>query len=353
MDAEILRIINVNINRAHKALRVIEDYARFVLDDADGAGAAKRCRHELRTVSDTLGAEALLAARDIVSNVGRDVKTTAELQRGSTEEVVQAAFVRASEAALRSANTANSSHQSRPVRPKTSATGSTSSNSASCCVALRRRLRDTRLCVLVTEALCRRPWLQTVAAAIHGGAGCIQLREKQLEDGELLRRARELRKLTAEHDVLLAINDRPDIAKLARADIVHVGQEDLSVREIRRIAGASILVGKSTHTVAQFEAAVAEEPDYLAVGPMFQSETKSQEHIAGPQMLAAVRTRTELPLVAIGGITAASVAQVIAVGANSVAVCAAVIAAEDVEAAAHAIHQGATRRTAPGDDSTR
>lgn len=353
MDAEILRIIDVNINRAREALRVVEDYARFVLDDPDAAGTSKRCRHELRTISDALGADALLAARDIVSDVGRHVKTTAESQRGSTEDVVQAAFSRVSEAAralgeygkLLSPVAASAGENLRyrvyELEQRIVLRGT-----------LRRRLRDTRLHVLVTEALCRRPWLETVAAAIRGGAGCIQLREKQLDDGELLRRARELRALTAEHDVLLAINDRPDIAKLARADIVHVGQEDLSVREIRRIGGASILVGKSTHTVAQFEAAVVEEPEYLAVGPMFQSETKSQEHIPGPQMLAAVRTRTELPLVAIGGITAASVAQVTAAGADSVAVCAPVITAEDVEAAARAIRQGVTRSTAPSDDST-
>jgi thiamine-phosphate pyrophosphorylase len=205
---------------------------------------------------------------------------------------------------------------------------------------LRQRLRGARLYVLLTEALCRGPWLEVAAAALRGGAGCIQLREKQLDGGELLRRAQALRRLTAEHGALLAINDRPDIARLADADIVHVGQDDLSVHAVRRIAGAKILVGKSTHTAAQFDAALAEEPDYLAVGPMFQSGTKPQAHIAGMETLAAVRERTTLPLVAIGGITAENAGEVFRAGANCIAVCNAVIAARDVEAAARAMAAG-------------
>jgi thiamine-phosphate pyrophosphorylase len=137
-------------------------------------------------------------------------------------------------------------------------------------------LRAVRLYVLVTAALCRRDWLETAAAAVRGGAGCVQLREKGLGDAELVERARRLRALTREHNALLAVNDRPDIARLAAADIVHVGQDDLAVGEVRRIAGTGILVGKSTHTVAQLEAALAEEPDYVAVGPMYQSATKPQ-----------------------------------------------------------------------------
>ncbi len=341
MEAEVLRILDVNLNRAREGLRVIEDYVRFVADDADAAGAVKRCRHDVRAIVAALGGDTLLAARDIVSDVGRDVKTAEELRRESVEDVVRAAFGRVSEAAralgeygkLGSPEAATASETLRyrvyELEQRVVLRGT-----------LRRRFRDVCLYVLVTEAMCGRPWLETIAAAIRGGAGCVQLREKQLDDGELLRRAQQLRELTLSHGVLLAINDRPDIAKLARADIVHVGQDDLPVREARRIAGAGILVGKSTHTLEQFDAALAEEPDYLAVGPMFPSGTKPQPHMAGPATLAAVRGRTELPLVAIGGITAAKVSQVIAAGARCIAVSAAVISADDPEAAARAIRAG-------------
>lgn len=338
MDSPILRIIDVNVNRAREALRVIEDYARFALDDVDAATAVKQCRHELRGIIAAVGADKLLAARDISGDVGRDVKTPTELERSSTEEVVRAAFGRLSEATRAigeygkvisdAAATAAEAlrYRTYELEQRVVLRG-----------PLRRRFRGVRLYVLLTEALCRRPWLETAEAALRGGAGCLQLREKDLPDGALLWRARQLRELTARHGVLLAINNRPDIARLAHADIVHVGPDDLSVKDARRIAGASILVGKSTHTIAQFEAALAEEPDYLAVGPMFPSETKPQEHIAGPETLAAARALTELPLVAIGGITPENAARVRAAGANCVAACAAVISADDVEAAARAV----------------
>lgn len=338
MEADVLRILDVNVNRTREALRVVEDYARFALDDADAASAVKRGRHALRDIVAALGADALLTARDIVGDVGRDVKTPTELRRDTTEDVVRAAFARLTEAArglgeygkIVSPAAAAAAEQLRyrvyELEQRVVLRGT-----------LRRRFRDVRLYVLLTEALCRRPWLETAAAVVRGGAGCLQLREKGLTDREWLDRARRLRELTREHGVLLAVNDRPDIARLAGADVVHVGQDDVSVREVRHVAGAAVLVGKSTHTPAQFDAALAEEPDYLAVGPMFASETKPQAHIAGPETLAAVRPTTELPLVAIGGITATNVARVFAAGATCVAACAAVISADDPAAAARTI----------------
>lgn len=343
MESDCLRILDVNINRSREALRVIEDYARFTLDDADAAGALKRCRHELRALVATLGHDALLAARDIQGDVGREVKTAGELRRDSLEDVVRAAFGRLSEA------TRALCEYAKPISPPAAAAAEALRYEVYALEQrvvlrgdLRRRFREVRLYVLLTEALCRGNWLETARAALRGGADCLQLREKTLPDQELLARARRLCDLTHEFNALLAINDRPDIARLAGADVIHVGQDDLSVREIRHVAGARPLVGKSTHTLEQFTAALAENPDYLAVGPMFPSPTKPQDHIAGLATLAAVRPRTALPLVAIGGITADNAAQVFAAGASAVAVCGDIIAADDVEAAAREIRAAAS-----------
>jgi len=338
VDPAVMRILDANLNRGREALRVIEEYTRFALDDADAAERAKTCRHQLREFVEAAGPNALLAARDIVGDVGRDVKTAAELQRASAEDVVRAAFARLSEAArvlgeygkLVSPPAANVAeqlrYQSYELEQRVVLRGS-----------LRAKFRTVRLYVILTEALCRGGWLETAEAVIRGGAGCLQLREKDLPDAELLRRARQLRELTARRDVLLFINDRPDVAKLARADGVHVGQDDLPVHEARRIAGGNVLVGKSTHTLEQFEAAVAQDPDYIAVGPMFPSPTKPQDHIAGPQTLAEAAKRTQIPLVGIGGITPANAAAIIQAGASSICACSAVIGADNVEAAARSI----------------
>jgi thiamine-phosphate pyrophosphorylase len=338
LDAAVLRILDVNINRAREALRVIEDYARLALDDADAAAAVKRCRHRLQEIAVGLGPDELLAARNILSDVGRDTKTPAELQRQTPESVIRAAFGRLAEAARSLGEYAKL--ESAPAAALAEAlryAGYELEQRIILRGALRARFRAVRLYVLLTENLCRRDWLKTAEAAIDGGTGCLQLREPHLPDAELLARARKLRELTIRRGVLLAINNRPDVARLARADMVHVGQDDLAVGDARRIAGAALLVGKSTHTLEQFEAALAEKPDYLAVGPMFQSGTKPQPHVAGPRALTEAARKTELPLVAIGGITTENAGAIITAGASCVAVCAAVIQATDPQAAARSI----------------
>jgi thiamine-phosphate pyrophosphorylase len=335
VESAVVRILDANLNRAREALRVVEDHARFVLDDADAAERVKIVRHRLRRIVDAVGADELLTARDIVSDVGRDVKTAGELRRGSAEDVVRAAFARLTEAArvlgeygkLVTPAAAEAAEKLRyetyELEQRVVLRGT-----------LRARLQQVGLYVILTEALCARGWYETAEAVLRGGAGGLQLREKNLGDAQMLARARRLRDLTTQYEALLVINDRPDIARLSGADGVHVGQDDLPVADARRIAGANILVGKSTHTLEQFDAAAAEEPDYLAIGPMFASTTKPQDHIAGSRTLAAVAGKTQLPLIGIGGITAENVAQVMEGGATCVCVCSAVIGADDAEGAA-------------------
>ncbi len=198
-----------------------------------------------------------------------------------------------------------------------------------------------KLYVLLTESLCRGDWYETAEAALAGGAGAIQLREKQLADIELLDRARRIRELCQRHEALLIVNDRPDVALAAGAHGVHLGQDDLSVSEARRILGAKCIIGVSTHTVEQAEAALTDMPDYVAVGPMFASRTKPQDHIAGPETLAGVRRLTSLPLVAIGGITLENAVQ--CAPADALAVCSTVIGADDVASATRELLQAWVR----------
>lgn len=342
-----LRILDANLNRAREALRVIEDYARFILDDAPFAARAKNLRHALRPIIARLGPQLLLAARDSESDVGREVRTTSEQSRDAPLDVARAAFGRLSEAARSIAEFG------KLVGPDvTEAAERIRFQSYELQSALelrgeaRRRLRAGGLYVIVTESLCRGPWLDTAAAALRGGAAMLQLREKSLTDADLLARARSLRTLTREAGALLVINDRPDIARLAGADGVHVGQDDLPVADVRRIAGPALLVGRSTHTRAQIKAAAREEPDYVAVGPMFPTTTKPQEHIAGVETLRFAAGAITAPLVAIGGIDPPRAAGIRAAGAAWICVCSAIISAPDPEAAARAVLE-AIRRAAP------
>lgn len=353
MDAAIARILDANLNRAAEALRVMEEHARFGLDDAGLSESLKALRHRLADLRRRLPHDALLSARDIAADVGRTLSAEGERRRADAEDVTRAAARRAAEA-LRCleeyAKTLDAELAARfeEIRYETYAV----EQRLLCGAARRRALRDARLHVLLTESLCRRPWLETARAALSAGAGVLQLREKSLPDRELLARARQLRDATRAAQALLIVNDRPDIARLADADGVHVGQHDLPVAEARRIVGRDRLVGVSTHSIEQVHAALATGPDYVAAGPMFESSTKRGAAPAGPELLAAAArlvradpATADTPLVAIGGISRENVERVVAAGGRCVAVCAGVIGADDPAGATRALLEHCVARS--------
>jgi thiamine-phosphate pyrophosphorylase len=175
---------------------------------------------------------------------------------------------------------------------------------------------------------------QVVAAAVRGGCRVIQVRAKAATDGALLALAREAVAAARAEGGRLLVNDRPDVAVLAAADGVHLGQEDLRPRDARSVLPPRALVGLSTHDEAQVEAAAGEPVDYVAIGPVFPTRTKSDSRPAiGLAGVRAARVRTRLPLVAIGGITADNAQAVIEAGADGIAVVSAVLADADVAAA--------------------
>src|SRR5205823_3474493 len=179
---------------------------------------------------------------------------------------------------------------------------------------------DARLYVLVTAARCALGLGRTIREAAEGGAQVIQLREKNLSDRALLARAREVRHLTRAAGVLFIMNDRPDIARLAEADGVHVGQDELSVRDVRRIVGPEALVGVSAHNLEQLQQAILDGASYVGVGPTFPSGTKEFAAFAGLDFVHQAAAETSLPAFVIGGITLQTIGQAVAAGARRVAV---------------------------------
>jgi thiamine-phosphate pyrophosphorylase len=177
----------------------------------------------------------------------------------------------------------------------------------------------------------------------------LQLREKNMESGELLRRAKILAAMCKERDVLLIINDRPDIAVLSDADGVHVGQGDLPAIEARKIVGAEKIVGVSTHELQQARQAVLDGADYIGIGPIFRSSTKPRdwENIPGLNYAKEVAGTIQIPAVAIAGINADNVSEVLTCGIGRIAVTAAVTGAENVEAATRELKRIVTRASGP------
>ncbi len=343
-STETYRILDAAANRASEGLRVVEDYARFGLNDAHLSRLLKECRHELAATLSSLSVKQRLAARDTLGDVGTSISTPSEYQRGSTSDVACASFKRVQEA-LRTLE-----EFSKLLGDDSCSTGATRSPArrfeqlryrlytAEKAVLRTRfsrdRLLDQRLYLLVTASACRSGCELVVRAALSAGVKLIQMREKSLPDRELVTHARRLRAWMSDADALFIVNDRPDIAVLAEADGVHLGQGELSVSDSRRIVGPDRLIGVSTHNIEQARQAVLDGADYLGVGPTFPSGTKSFESFAGLDFIRQLAAEITLPWFAIGGIEANNIGMVMDAGASRIAVSGAILTATDPHAAA-------------------
>jgi thiamine-phosphate pyrophosphorylase len=329
------RILDAGANRAREALRVIEDYCRFTLDDRFLSRELKQLRHDLTETFACFPASLLLEARETLRDVGTCTSTAGEQQRSSLQAVVRANWKRLQEA-LRSLEEYGKVHRAdlgRAVeqlryRSYTLERATLLGSDA------RQRLADARLYVLVTGALCTAALDWTIQEAAAGGANIIQLREKELPDGALLERARRVRDCTRKAHVLFIMNDRPDLARLAEADGVHLGQEELSVKDARRIVGPDALIGVSTHNLDQVRQAVLDGASYLGIGPVFASDTKDFTEFPGLEFIRLAAAETSLPAFAIGGVNHDTITAAVTAGARRVAVSQAICQAEDPRAAA-------------------
>jgi thiamine-phosphate pyrophosphorylase len=339
MNGPVLRLLDANANRAREGLRVVEDYARFVLDDRELSTALKELRHAFATILKPTLADAILH-RDTPGDVGTGITTQAERQREDVADVVTAAGKRTGEA-LRSIEeylkTVSAADAGRIEQLRYRFYDIEQRVSRTLCPA--NRIAEVRLYVLITERCCRRPWLEAAEEALIGGADCLQLREKELESGELLRRASRLVELCHHHGKLCIINDRPDITLLSDADGVHVGQDDLPAVEVRKLIGRGKILGVSTHRIEQARRAVSDGADYIGIGPIFPSATKPRDFVAGLGYAREVATSISLPAIAIAGITAGNVDQVIDAGIRAVAVTASVLDCDDPRAAASTLKE--------------
>jgi thiamine-phosphate pyrophosphorylase len=334
------RILDANANRAREALRVIEDYCRFVLDDAFLSGQAKGLRHGLREALSGLAPALLIEARDTERDVGTRLSTPSEQIRESLTGVVAANLKRLQEALrsleeygkLQSSELGGAIEQLRYQSYSLERTLLLGTNA-------RRRLEEVRLYVLLSGSSCVASLEWTIAEAAAGGAQMFQLREKHLSDRELLERARQVRTWTRQAGTLFIMNDRPDISRLVEADGVHLGQDELPVKEARRILGRDALIGVSTHSLEQVRQAVLDGASYLGVGPTFPSRTKEFAAFPGLELVHQAAEETTLPMFVIGGVTADNISQVQAVGGRRVAVSQAIVAAQAPRQAAAALRQ--------------
>jgi thiamine-phosphate pyrophosphorylase len=202
---------------------------------------------------------------------------------------------------------------------------------------LRARLLQARLYLVCDARPGGRELVTVLRAAIAGGVGIVQLRDKQLDDRALTEVARAAREPCAELGALLIVNDRPAVALAAGADGVHVGQGDTPVAQVRETVGPELLIGLSTHTPAEIEAAALLPVDYIGVGPVHTTPTKPGRPAVGTELVHYAAANARRPFFAIGGIDVGNVHTVLAAGATRVAVVRAIAEASDPEAASRAL----------------
>jgi thiamine-phosphate pyrophosphorylase len=346
------RILDANANRAREAMRVMEDVARFALDDAPLSAAVKTLRHDLRGVLDRLPSGWLEANRNTPEDVGTAIHVDAERERGGLPDIAVAAGKRLSESLrvmeeVLKAIDRDGADEMQALRYR----------GYELDARLQKRLgagraRQWSLCLILTESLCKLPWQTVLAAALDGGADCVQVREKGMDGGDLARRVGEVIAIARPAGAAAIVNDRADVAVACGADGVHVGQTDLSVADVRRLAGRTLLVGVSTHDMAEAAKAVEAGADYCGVGAMFASSLKPDRAPSSPAYLRAfLKHFPATPHLAIGGITPENARQIIEAGARGVAVSSAICAAADPRAAAAqlraAFQEPAARPAAP------
>jgi len=185
------------------------------------------------------------------------------------------------------------------------------------------------LYVIVDPAACRRPAIEVARLALEGGARVLQWRDKRREKGAQLADARAIAALCRRHGATFIVNDHADLALASGADGIHLGQGDLPVAAVRPIVGDAFTIGVSTNTIEEARSAEAAGAGYVAVGSIFATSSKDLTRPASLERLREVRAAVSVPVVAIGGITAANIAAVIGAGADAAAVISAVCAADD------------------------
>ena len=180
-------------------------------------------------------------------------------------------------------------------------------------------------------------------AALRGGIALVQLRAKYLPVEEVAELGRELLELTRRFGVPLLINDLPEVAVQIGADGAHVGQEDVSVAEARRLLGREAIIGATTDTAEQVERAQAEGADYIALGALFPSPTKPDAELMPPQTLAELAALASVPVCVIGGINESNIGELAALRPDLVCVISAIALADDPEAVARRLGRAMAR----------
>ncbi|MDJ0733213.1 MAG: thiamine phosphate synthase [Nostocaceae cyanobacterium] len=317
----VYRILDANLDRAREGLRIIEEWCRFGLNNAQLASECKQMRQEVAHWHTA----PMKAARDTPGDTGTELTHTREEQRASVTSVLEANFCRVQEAmrVLEEYGKLHHPNMGKAFKQMRYRVYTLESNLMG---YQRHQLLLRSHLYLVTSP--SEKLMETVEAALKGGLTLVQYRDKNADDTMRLEKARQLRQLCHSYGALFIINDRVDLALAVDADGVHLGQQDMPIAIARQLLGPQRLIGRSTTNSQEMQGAILEGADYIGVGPVYATPTKANKAAAGLEYVSYAAKNASMPWFAIGGIDANNINEVIDAGANRVAVVRAIMEAE-------------------------
>lgn len=330
------RITDANLNRATEAARILEEIARFIFDDSELSEKFKNVRHRLNSIQEN-DYEGLLNARDTQNDVGVNIENKSK--RLDISSVFKANIKRLQQAlrtlAEYSIETPENTKVFEEIRYETYTLEQKMWNKLK--EQYNRIKLDEKKLYLITNSdnfETEDDFLNAVASALQGGVDILQFREKKMPACKILELGKKLKQLCLQYDATFIINDRIDIAALLEADGIHLGQDDLDVKSARAILGENAIVGISTQTPEHALKAIEDGADYIGVGPVYDTPTKTDCPKIREEYLKWVTENISLPIFAIGGIDLDNIDEIINNGINKVAVVRAILNAKSPQKAA-------------------
>lgn len=333
------RIIDANLNRAAEAARVLEEIARFLLDDKNLSEKLKNIRHKINSIQEENYGE-FLKARDTENDIGVDIKNSTE--RINIENIFKANIKRLQQALRTLAEYSTENKENKLIFEKLRYESYTLEKIMWNKLKEKYnqiKLTDKKL-YLVTNSDqfdSDDAFLDAIASSLEGGVDILQLREKTMPANRIFELGKKIKQLCLQYDTTFIINDRIDLALLLEADGVHLGQDDLDVKSAREILGDNAIVGISTHAPEQALKAVEDGADYIGVGPVFSTPTKPGRIPVGLEYVKWASENIDIPAFAIGGINEENFQQVLDAGAKRIAIVRAIINAESPQSVAEKI----------------
>lgn len=327
------RIIDANINRMAEGIRVLEDHSRFITENKEINTRLRDIRHKARKVLKEFDSD-LISARESLSDNGLEISGKSKLDNKATDkELILSNFKRIQEAVrsieenLKIIGEYDKGKQFEQIRFEVYDIEKQYMSSL-------KFILPEGIYGLTAEKYSKgRSNIEVVKEMIKAGIKIVQYREKEEDKSkkEMLKECLEIRELTRDKNALFIVNDHLDIAILSKADGIHLGQDDLSVQDIKKING-NLIIGVSTHSPEQAQKAISDGANYIGVGPIFTTKTKKNVCDAvGLEYLEYIVKNTGIPFVAIGGIKEENIHEVIKKGAKSIALVTEIVGAENIE----------------------